>query len=124
MAVWALNVNITDPLVVAAGSALSKSPRVKSRELWATSGSHFPDVSTFGRLHPVGRVRNVLLELRPWILDLVFGNFGGLFSLLFVHPGASRPRKSIPDGLTDLCARNESSGARLRLSFWSFSAEV
>ncbi len=33
MAVWALNVNITAPLVVAAGSALSKSPRGKSREL-------------------------------------------------------------------------------------------
>ena len=44
MAVWALNVNIAEPLVVTAGSALSKSPRGKSRELWATSGSHFPDV--------------------------------------------------------------------------------
>ena len=43
MAVWASNVNITDPLVVTAESALSKSPRGKSRELWATSGSHFPD---------------------------------------------------------------------------------
>ena len=41
MPVWALNVNITDPLVVTAGSALSKSPHGKPRELRATSGSHF-----------------------------------------------------------------------------------
>ena len=40
MAVWDLNVKTTDPLVVTAGSALSKSSRGKSRELWATSGTH------------------------------------------------------------------------------------
>ena len=41
MAVWALNDKITDPLVVTAGSAVSKSPHGKSRELWAKSGTHF-----------------------------------------------------------------------------------
>ena len=75
-------------------------------------------------IHLSTALRNPLLELRPWILDLVFGNFGGLFWLILAHPGASRPQKSIPVGLTDLRARNESSGARLGLYFWSFSREV
>ena len=66
MLIWSLNVKITDPLVVAAGSALSKSPHGKSRELWATSGSHFPDVSFFspkGTIGPVLIGRGVLAEL-------------------------------------------------------------
>ena len=41
MAVWALNVKMTDPLVVTAGSALQKSPHGTSRELQRTSGTHF-----------------------------------------------------------------------------------
>ena len=64
-------------------------------------------------LHPIGRLRNVLLELRPRILDMIFVNFDGLFSSIFAHPGASGPEKSILDGLTDLRARNESSGEGL-----------
>ena len=47
MAVWALNVKMTDPLVVTAGSALSKSPHGKSRELWATSPTRFSKASIF-----------------------------------------------------------------------------
>ena len=66
-------------------------------------------------------LRNPLLELRPWIFDMNFGNFGGLFWAIFAHPAASRLQKSIPDGLTDLRARNESSGACLGPIFQSLS---
>ena len=45
MAVWALNVNKTDPLVVTAGSALETYPWWTSQELQQTSGTHFSDVS-------------------------------------------------------------------------------
>ena len=44
MAVWALNVKMTDPLVVTAESALRKSPHGTSRELQRTSGTHFSSV--------------------------------------------------------------------------------
>ena len=40
IAVWALNVKMTDPLVATAGSALSKSGHGRSRDLWAMSGTH------------------------------------------------------------------------------------
>ena len=75
-------------------------------------------------VHPSTAIRNPLLELRPWILELVFGNFGGLFWPILADLGASGPQKSIPDGLTDLCAQNESSGARLGPYVRSFSPEV
>ena len=58
------------------------------------------------------------------MLDVVFGNSGRLFWRMFVHPGTSGPHKSMPDGLTDLRARNESSGACLGLIFWTCSLEV
>ena len=93
MLFWAQNVNITDPLVVTAGSALKNYPWWTSRELRRTSGSHFP---------------------RVWILDLIFGNVGGPFWLILADSGASRPQKSIPDDLTDLGTQHESSGACLR----------
>ena len=62
-------------------------------------------------------LRNPLLEPRVWILELIFGNFGGPFWLIFVHSGPSRPQKSISDDLTDLGTQNESSGACLRPDF-------
>ena len=63
-----------------------------------------------------GLLRNPLLEPRVWILDLIFANFGGPFWL----SGPSRPQKSIPDGLTDFGAPNESSGARMGSIFDHF----
>ena len=58
------------------------------------------------------------------LIDLIclpnLGNFGGLFWLIFVPPGLSGARKSVPDGLTDLGTQNESSGARLRPIFDHF----
>ena len=82
--------------------------------------------STMVRLAPrtIQRLRNPLLEPRPWIFYIIFGNFGGSFWPVFAHPRPSRFQKSIPDGLTDLRARNESSGACLGPNFWSFSPEV
>ena len=68
-------------------------------------------------LHSTRRLRNPLLELRPSKLVMIFDNFDDLFGPIFAHPGASRPQKSIPDGLTELRARNESSGACLGPSF-------
>ena len=65
-------------------------------------------------------LRNLLLELRVWILDFVFGNFGGPFWLVLVDWGASGPQTSIPDDLTDLGTQNESSGACLRPDFGHF----
>ena len=44
MAVWALNVNITDPLVVTAGSAMLESAPWKFREVWRMSGTLFSEV--------------------------------------------------------------------------------
>ena len=41
MAVWALNVKLTGPLVVTAGSALENYPWWTSRELQRTSGTRF-----------------------------------------------------------------------------------
>ena len=65
-------------------------------------------------------LRNPLLELRVWILDLVFGNLGGPFWPILADWGASGPQKSIPDDLTDLGTQNESSGACLRPDFGHF----
>ena len=59
-------------------------------------------------VHPTSAIRNPLLEPSPWIFDIIFGNFGDSFWLIFGHPGASGPQHSIPDGLTDLRAQNES----------------
>ena len=59
-------------------------------------------------------LRNPLLEPRVWILELIFGNFGGPFCLILTDFGRSAPRKSIPDDPTDLGTQNESSGACLR----------
>ena len=42
-------------------------------------------------LHPSRAIRNPLLELRVWIFDIVFGNFGALIRPIFVHRGASGP---------------------------------
>ena len=71
-------------------------------------------------VHPVTRLRNGLLELRPWIFTPDFGNFGALFWSIFLHSARSGLQKSIPDGLTDLRTQNESSGARLRPIFDHF----
>ena len=65
-------------------------------------------------------LRNPLLEPRVWILELIFGNFGGQFWPIFARSGPSRPEKSIPDDLTDLGTQNESSGACLRPDFGHF----
>ena len=51
---------------------------------------------------------------------MIFDNFDGLFEPIFAHPGASGLQKSIPDGLTDFGAQNESSGARLGPIFGYF----
>ena len=64
--------------------------------------------------------RNPLLEPRVWILDSIFGNFGGPFWPILAHSGASGLQKSIPDDLTDLGIQNESSGACLRPDFGHF----
>ena len=71
-------------------------------------------------LHPLRLIRNVLLELRHWIFGPNFGNFGAPFWSMFVHSRASRPEKSIPDDVTDLCTQNKSSGAHLRPIFDHF----
>ena len=58
MAFWALNVKMTDPLVVAAELSERNYPGKCSREVWGPSETHFS---------------------RLWILEVVFGNFDGPF---------------------------------------------
>ena len=65
-------------------------------------------------------LRNPLLEPRVWILDPVFGDFGGPFWLILADSGASGPQTSILDVLTDLGTQNESSGACVRPNFVHF----
>ena len=65
-------------------------------------------------------LRNPLLEPRVWILDVIFGDFGGPFWPILADSGASGHQTSIPDDLTDLGTQNESSGACLRPGFDNF----
>ena len=74
--------------------------------------------------HPKRAIRNPLLELRPWIFDLIFGDFGGPFCLVFTSWKFSGARISILEGLTEFSASRESSGAHLGPIFRSFSPEV
>ena len=65
-------------------------------------------------------VHEPLLEPRPSNLVMIFDIFDGLFEPIFTHAGASGLQKSIPDNLTDLGTRNESSGACLGPDFGHF----
>ena len=65
-------------------------------------------------------LRNPLVELRVWILDLVFGNSGTPSWPILADSGASGPQTSILEVLTDLGTQNESSGACLRPNFGHF----
>ena len=71
-----------------------------------------PRARRLGKLQVKFLLRQPLLELRVWILELVFGNFGGPFWPILADWGASGPQQSILDDLTDLGTQNESSGAR------------
>ena len=53
------------------------------------------------------------------IFGMLFVNFDGQFSFILAHPGGSGHQKSIPDGLMDLRAQNESSRACLGPNFRS-----
>ena len=75
-------------------------------------------------LHPGTALRNPLLQPSVWILDLFFGNFGGPFCLDFTSWKPAGPQNSILEGLTELSASRESSGAHLGPIFRSFSPEV
>ena len=97
------------------------SPRKSFRAL-ACEGRQSSGVAL--RLRPKRAIRNPLLELRPWIFDLIFGDFGGPFWLVFTSWKLSGARISILEGLTELPAGRESSGARLGPIFRSFSPEV
>ena len=82
--------------------------------------SGFPENCIITCLQAGLLLRNPLLEPRVWILDLVFGNFGGPFWPILAYSGASGPQKSILDVLTDLGTQSESSGACARPHFDHF----
>ena len=71
-------------------------------------------------VHPKRAIRNPLLELRPWIFDLIFGDFGGPFWLVFTSWKPSGARHSILEGLTELSGSRESAAAHLGPNFRPF----
>ena len=75
-------------------------------------------------MHPSTALRNPLLKPSVWIFELILANFGAPFWLVFTGWEPSGPRNSILEGLTELSASRESSGARLGPIFRSFSPEV
>ena len=100
MAVWSLNTKSTDPLVVMVESALSKSAHGKSREVWGTSGSRFPDVSIFYMAvwalnvklaGPLVVTAGTALENYPWWTSRELQRTSGTrFRTLFLEPFQKR----------------------------------
>ena len=64
-------------------------------------------------LRPKPDVRNTLFELRPWMFDVMLGNFDGPCSPILAYPEAPRFRNSILERLTALHDSRESSAAHL-----------
>ena len=71
---------MTNPLVATAESALSKSLHGKSRELWATSGSHFSVM-----LSTPSALLKVLLLL---LLLLLYKEASAVLRALVLHVGS------------------------------------
>ena len=104
MAVWSLNARFRTFSLPPSNSAGRRDPE---KYPWNFSGRCL-----------------TLVQLRVWIVEVIFGNSDGPFWLSFAHWGPSGPQNSILEGPTALRASRESSVADLGLWFWSFLSEV
>ena len=99
---------------------IADSPQPNVAALWDRPHG----CQTVGILHPKRAIRNPLLELRPWIFDELFGDFGGPFCIVFTSWKLSGARISILESLTELSGSRESPGAHLGPNFRPCSSEV